>query len=213
MADDISFMQEVEESLRVEKLEQFWQRFGNMVIAGCVGIVVLTSASVVWKNHMREIHTLQTSALMQADTYLGQNKTNEAIDALQPIENQSGNVATLAKLKHAEILLEQKAPDKALALYKEIAADRGNDEALRSLAAAQVIILEANGSGNVDTSATASPPFNGISDEIFALRLIKEGKTKEAREILFRISVNRMLPSTQRARAHEILDTIGEDAK
>ena len=48
MSDD-SFLREVEEELRSDKLKAFWRRFAPFIIGGAVLIVLLVAANEVWK--------------------------------------------------------------------------------------------------------------------------------------------------------------------
>ena len=42
---------EIDEELRLEKLQRVWRRYGVLIIALIVGVVAGTAAYVVWKNY------------------------------------------------------------------------------------------------------------------------------------------------------------------
>jgi hypothetical protein len=212
------FLQEIDESLRVEKFEQFWKHYGKWVIAGCVGIVLSTMVSVLWKNHLHEEHTKQTDLLIRAEMLAAAGKASEAAALFEDAEKDTHSLATLAKLRRAEMLTDTGETDKALALYREI-ADSGADDALRSLARRNASIIAANkvlaGKMPKDqpTDVEAHSAFGSTLSELTALRLLKAGKNKEAKEKLNDLLQNDALPKSERLRVLEILDTIPEDKK
>lgn len=211
MAEDVSFLQEIDESLRVEKFEQFWQRSGKLVIAGCVGIVLCTVASVMWKNHLHEQHMKQTDLLIRADALAGAGKTSEAATVFEAAEKGTRSLALLAKLRRAEMLTDAGENDKAVAVYKEIAAGAG-DDALRDLARMRADIIADNAAGG-GPGFENNHTFGGVMNELTALHLLKAGKNKEARELLSSVIQDDTLPKSERLRALELLGTIPEDKK
>jgi hypothetical protein len=210
MAEDISIFQEIDESLRVEKLQQFWQRFGNWVIGGCVGIVLLTIASVLWKSHIHDMNMKSTSLLIRAMQLQQAGKADDATVQLEDATKGKGGVATLAKLNLAQQSLKAGELDKALALYNEVVADRHSDEALRDLAALQATTIADNLHSVLPATHADKNgrPFSVILREIEAAKLLKDGKTSEAQALLKPIAEDNTATFSERARAMEMLDTI-----
>jgi hypothetical protein len=213
MADDLSLLQEIDESLRVEKLQQFWKRFGNLVVAGCIGIVLFTIASVLWKNHLHTMHMQQTSALLQADALMQSGKYDKVATILGDAAHGTGDIAGFARLRIAEALLKNGKLDKAQKVYAAMAdGERGTDAALSDFAALQNIILADNRHTAVAATQAANEgrPFAGMVQEIKAAQLLNSGKPKEADILLQAIAGDETEPVSERARAMELLDVTGE---
>ena len=217
MAEDTSILYEIDESLRAEKLQRFWQRFGKLVLAGCASIILLTAGWVAWKNHMQEVYAKQTDILIQATTLAQAGKLNEAEPLFEQAQQGTQGFAVLAKLQHASALLAAGQNDKALALYTGIAKDssRNMDMALRDFAALQasVITLNQHGTEDMAEAMDRGRPFAPIAQENKAARLLKDGKDKEARALLKPLAENNTSPMSEHARAMELSGSADGSAK
>jgi hypothetical protein len=203
MAEDISIFAEIDESLRVEKLQQFWTKFGNLVILGCVAIVVFTIAWVLWKNHMHDVNSRETHLLIQAKNLKDAGKLNEAVTLF------IGSKGALAKLQQAQLYYDLGESDKAAALYAEIAKDKHNDNTLKDFATLQTALLGRDES--TAAHANKDPVFAGMIDEARAARLIKLGKNKEAEKLLTPVASDEKAPMSTHMRAMELMAIAGEN--
>jgi len=211
MTEDLSLFQEIDESLRVENFERFLRRYGKLIIAACVGIIVITALSVLWKDHTRTNNAKSTSVILQGIELSEARKYTEAEKKFEEVEHSGArNIATVAKFKHAEILLAAKQFDKASVLYKEIAGDAGADKAIRNFAALNSGLIANNiMPGETQRAVSGSDqPFSSLEQELYALRLQKDGKPQEAREVLDRIMNNPELLTSERQRAMNLRDSI-----
>ena len=208
MTEDLSIFQEIDESLKAEKLEKFLSTHGNLLIIICVGIVLAVAFSGWWKNHVKEENASQTSILVQASELADAKKYDEAIAKLQEVEKSSSNIAGIAKLRHAEILIVENKFEQALGLYKEIFSGSG-DKALRDLAAINAEIIANNHNlPHPPQNSYETRPFNNFASELYAINLLNQSKNKDAKAALEAVSSKEDLPNSQKQRTTELLDYI-----
>lgn len=216
--EDLSILQEIDESLQVEKVEKFLQRHGISILIACIGIVIATGVSVFWKNHVRESNMQQTSILLDASELTGSGKYTDAIRKLQGLDNPSHGITTVSQIMQADAYTQAGQMDKAEKIYSDIAADRNADEALRDIAAISASTIESNRaspnatdmSDKLKTIYNDNSQFSPLAGELYAFHLHKTGKNKEAEDILSAISGNPLLPSQDRMQAKALLDSIRE---
>lgn len=208
MSDDISFLQEIDDALRADRLEQFWKKHGKTLLIAALAIVLFAGASAWWKHHLQGLRAEQTTLLLRADTAQKESKSEEAITLLtQAAGGREQGVAALASLKLAHLYRDRKETDKALVLYRKVAAMKGIDESVTDAAALEANMLSAK-DAPLDTGIYAP-----LQSEVTAARLMKEGKTKEAREIWEMLAKNMTIPATIRTRAQEVLVSLPKEAK
>jgi len=206
MSEDLSIFQEIDESLKAEKLEKFLTTHGNLLIIICVGIVFAVAFSGWWKNHVKEENANQTSILIQASELADAKKYDEAIAKLQEVEKSSSSLADIAKLRHAEILIGDNKFEQALGLYKEISSSNA-DKALRDLAAINAEILANNHNLPLPPqNSSETRPFNNFASEIGAVNLLNQSKNKDAKASLEALSGKKDLPNSEKQRTTELLD-------
>ncbi|MAN77273.1 MAG: hypothetical protein CML24_08770 [Rhizobiales bacterium] len=133
MSDD-SFLREVEEELRSDKLKAFWRRFAPFIIGGAVLIVLLVAANEVWKWYR------SSTAANASDQYYAAVEMAESGDiagartAFAELEASGPEgYAILARFQEAALLAEQGEPDAAIAAYDALAASL-DQRRLRELA-------------------------------------------------------------------------------
>lgn len=212
MTEDSSIFAEIDESLRIDNVEKFLRQHGKSIIAGCVGIVLATIASVCWKSHMQDVHTKETSVLLEAQSLMEDTKYDEALQKLEGLENASSGTASIAKLMRAEILLDKQQPEKAKKIYDEIAQGK-TDPAIRSLSAIDSSIIAddnrlPNSANTLKVTYDNKEPFGYIAGELYALHLEKSGNNKEAQEIFSGISNDNTLPMAARLQARDFFNAI-----
>ncbi len=186
MSDD-SFLREVEEELRSDKLKAFWRRFAPFIIGGAVLIVVLVAANEAWK-WWRE-----STAATASDQYYAAIDLIDAgdLDAAQTelaalVEQAPGGYAALARFKQAALLAEQGQPEAAIEAYDDIAATAG-EQSFRELARIMGAYLAVD---FMDLAAVESRtegldndlnPLGNNAREALGLANYKAGNVEEAR--------------------------------
>jgi hypothetical protein len=219
MAEDVSIMQEIDEALRADKLQQLWARHNEAILTFCVMAVLASAGSVLWKNHLHDLHERQTGWLAEAATLEQQGKYDAAAGVYQKVEDEGGALAGLAGIRHAAVLISLKQEDKALALYNSVAGGKeGDTPVFRDFAALEAAILAGNQSLNAGKPASAATAaaggiFHQSATELGALNALGAGDRKTASFLLGSILSDEAAPYSQRARASELLDSIKEHKK
>lgn len=211
MTEDASIFNEIDESLRAEKLEGFLKNYGKFLVAGCLGIVLATAGSVAWKSHVKEYNIKKTAIILQARELADSGNYTEAISKLEEAEQGGHGISVVAKLFHADVLARSGKFDESVKLYNEIANKKNTDEAIKNISAIYGEALES--SHNLPDAGHKLPtgankPFSVLAGELTALQLQKEGKHKEAVEMLKEISGNPAILMSERSLARDLLDFV-----
>ena len=211
MSEDVSILAEIDDALRADKAHKFWMQYGKLVLAVCVGIVVVTGISAYWKNHLHEQNVAETHVMLEADSATSDKRYTDAISMLQANKNWSGNNAATVKLQTAEIYLKAGQRDKAIAALKEVVASTAVNDAVHDSAALRLFSL--TGEGDLNTAADQGRAFSPLAQQMKAASLLKAGKNKEAAEILKNVIATSSPFSSEHMSAMELLPLTGESAQ
>jgi hypothetical protein len=125
---------EVDEEVRREQLKKLWERYGALLIAGCVLLVVAVGG---WRAYQwwEGKKAAEAGAAFQAAVALSdQGKHKEAEAAFAKLAADStASYRTLAKLREAAELAHRD-PKAAVAVYDQLAADSSIGPVLQDLA-------------------------------------------------------------------------------
>lgn len=131
---DESFLREVEEELRSDKLKAFWKRYAPFIIGAAVLIVLIVAANEAWKwwrdSSAAEASERYYAAISLAETgdLAGAQAALEAIGSDGP-----DGYAILSRFRAAALLAEQGDPQGAIAAYDALSSSL-NETRLRELA-------------------------------------------------------------------------------
>lgn len=210
-------IREVDEELRREDWEQVWKKYGKLVIAGAVGIVVATAAVVAW----REYDTSQRMA--QGDRFAGavsgvENATSpqEAADIMAALAADApAGYATLARFREAKYRADAGDRDVAVAAYDRLAADTAVEPMFRDLATLYSVRMQIAGGDPAALTARLAPltvdenPWRFTALELTAVLALAVGDTEAARRIYAPLADDLETPESLRARAAEMLRALG----
>jgi len=130
---------EVEEDLRRDQAAAIWKKYGSLIIAAALVLVLAVAAQWGWKEYSTR-KQLQASADFLSAAATSDPAQREA--ALAKIVAEGGSYGVLARFRLAETAIESGDKAKALGILTEIANDQGADKALRDLATIQAALLE-----------------------------------------------------------------------
>jgi hypothetical protein len=126
---------EVDEEVRREQLKKLWDRYGVLLIAACVLLVVAVGG---WRTYeWREAKkAAEVGAAFQAAVALsGEGKNKEAEDAFAKLATDgTASYRMLAKFREAAEAF-RRDPKAAVAIYDQLAADGSIGRVLQDLAA------------------------------------------------------------------------------
>ncbi|WP_182419185.1 tetratricopeptide repeat protein [Bartonella sp. HY038] len=188
MAEDDSFIREVNEEIRQEKARALWGKFGPMIIGAAVALVLGTA---VWQGYSywqnKKAGTIG-DAMLTAESLVKGGKVDEAIAALKQIESSEfGGYPSLAQMREAGLTLEQGNKQAAVAMFDKIAQNSDTPSALKDIAsirAAYILVDTADFnelSQRVTVFASDNNPMRLSAREILGLSAWKVGNLAEAK--------------------------------
>jgi len=213
-----SFLREVEEEFRRERMARFFDRYGVMIIVA-LAVIALGFGGYQWYTaYQRDVSEKAGSQfaaahrLMQSDD---EADTKTAISDFERIAGQdAGAYSTLAKLKLAGDALANGKTDAAAAQFTAIAKDESVDPVLRTLADFQAASIEV---ATLDFTAAQNrlTPFTGqestwrfVARERLGLVALREKNFDAAREIYSALLSEADAPARLRARAERMMALI-----
>ena len=216
MAD---IFQEVDEEVRKERLLQLWQRYGNVLIAVCILIVVGVGGwrgYEWWQNRKAaESGAAFESAVRLAET--GKHQEAEAAFAKLAADGSAG-YRPLARLREAA---ELAGTDRAAAVkaYDDIAADRNAGPVIQDLAAVRAGLLLVDTAPyseilkRLEPQTAAEKPFRHTARELLALSAWKSGDMAAAKQWATMIITDPLTPQGTRSRAEVLTELIASSGK
>jgi hypothetical protein len=211
------FIREVDEELRRDQLAKLWQRYGTLVVALAVLVVVATAAKVGWDQWRQRQMAAEALRFATAEQALSAGRGAEAAEQFAALaaEGDTG-YAALARLKEAEAKLAVKDEAGAVAALERLAGEGGADDPiLRDLGALLALQREidqgdpAELARRLEPLAAGGSPWRHRARELQALVAIRAGELERARGILAELSREVGVPPTQQRRAEELLQAIG----
>jgi hypothetical protein len=215
LVDDI--IREIEDDLRSDRFKRLWQRYHNFVYAAAVLLVVGVAGYEVWQYQQASARAAEGARYAAAMAQAERGDTVAAGQTLEALARDAGRgYATLARLYEADLLAKNGDIDGALTRYDAIAADSGVDPLFRDLA----VLL--GGTQRVDRDDPASViqrlqplladtnAWRFSARELAGVAALRAGNAAEARTQLTRLADDAVAPPGVRARAAELLKTLGE---
>jgi hypothetical protein len=160
-----SFIQEVTEEVRQDRMFRLWKKYGPYAVAGIVGVVAI-AAGLNWMKH-REIEKARETggAFLAAD--IASLDDQETL-----IGGVDGPAVVIARLRLAAARASAGETEAAVALYREIAGEAGLDPAYADLARLQAVRVGAAAMDSAEAIAELEPLIGeGAPYRIMALEL------------------------------------------
>lgn len=127
--------QEVDEEVRREQLKKLWQRYGNLLIAACVLVVLAVGGWRAYQWWEGKKAAAAGAAFEAAMVLSADGKTKEAEEAFAKLAADSTpSYRMLAKFREAAEVA-RRDPKAAVAIYDQLAADASLGAVLQDLAA------------------------------------------------------------------------------
>lgn len=214
MSDD-SFIREVEEELRSDRLKGFWDRFGTIIIGIAVLIVVATAGYRGYEYYSQTQASASGDRFLAALNLANEGKPDEALSALQALEADGyGAYPVLARMRAATVLQEKGDTEGAVAAFDAVAADESAPDAVRDMARirAAYILVDTGSAADVAQRAEQlsadNNPLRDAAREALGLAAWKEGRLGDAKTLFRQIVDNPTAPRNAVQRANIMLDLI-----
>lgn len=205
---DESLFREVDDEVRRDEMEKLWKRYGNLVIAACVGVVLGVSGIKGWQYWQKQASETAGAAYIQATKLATDGKKDDAAGEYAKIADGShAGYAQLSRLQQAGILADKGDTDAAVKMYDSIYADTSVDDSLRDLSRVRAAYLLADSASvddlkkrlaglDVDGSA-----WRSSAQEIFALAEYRSGDLAAADKLVKALIADPKTPAGLRQRA------------
>ena len=127
--------QEVDEEVRREQLKKLWERYGTLLIAACVLLVVAVGGWRTYEWWEAKKAAEAGTAFQAAIALSSEGKTKEAEDAFAKLATSgTSSYRMLARFREAAEVA-RRDPSAAVAIYDQLAADSSLGRDLQDLAA------------------------------------------------------------------------------
>ena len=207
MSDD-SFFREVNEEMRQDQARALWDRFGPAAIAIAVAAVLGTAAYVAYDYWSTSRANRSGDEFSQALTLANEGKHDEALGALQQLENDGyGAYPLLARMRSATVMADKGDFAGAVAAFDAVAADGSIPASIGDMARLRAaLILVDNGtyadvSARTETLTTETNTLRHAAREALGLSAWKEGKSADALKLFDQIASDDAAPRNARERA------------
>lgn len=214
MSDD-SFIREVEEELRTDKLKAFWSRFGVLIVGGAIAIAVGTAGFVGWQSYTTSQANASGDRFLEALNLANEGNSQEALSRLAELEADGyGQYAVLARMRAASERHNAGNTDQAIADFDAIAADNSVPIALRDAARVRAAYLMVDAGSYQDVANRAEPlaagdnAFRHSAREALALSAWKNGRADDALRLIDELLADTIVPPGIAQRAQIIRDMI-----
>ncbi|MEM6678100.1 MAG: tetratricopeptide repeat protein [Pseudomonadota bacterium] len=207
MSDTDSFIREVEEEVRQDRMLQYWKRYGVFIIGGIALIVAASAGFALWEQQQRDAAAENGRLLLQAG-----ESDPATVAAIQ--EEVGGEAKVLAALRAAQAQAEAGDRTAAITGYASVAADAALPERYRQLARLEAVRLRAVlGEGEavlaeLDELSLPDQPFRPLALELRAVIRLNAGDVAGAREDLTTLMSEPGATGETRARAQSLLRTL-----
>lgn len=219
MSND-SFIREVEEELRSDKMKSFWDRFGPFIIGGAVLIAVGTGATVFYNNYTQSQASASGDRFLEALTLANEGDASQALDVLAALENDGyGQYPVLARMRAATVRQAQGDAAAAVADFDRIAADSSVPVALRDIARLRAAYILVDSGAYADVAARAEQlttntnPFRHAAREALGLAAWKAERYEDAQRLFNEVISDASVPQALAQRARIMLDMITSTGK
>jgi hypothetical protein len=198
--------QEVEEDVRRERLEKFWKKNSDYIIAGVALVIIAVAGVELWRVYSQNQRIKASSEYAVAAEMARSGQSTFAANLFGKLAKTApGGYAAVSQLAEADALSSAGNRTDATALYRKIAA--GNDPYLAAIARIHLAWVIVDDSSKADVKALLDPvrasgkAWDPMVREILAYADVRAGDTKEAESEYQALVADKEVPSGVRERA------------
>ncbi len=214
MAD---LFEEVDEELRRDRAKLLWDKYGKIVIAAAVLVVLATSGNVFWRNYTATQRVENAQQFLEAAGLARAGQRDQAIDAFLALaEDAQEGYALVARFRAAGLKAESGDIEGAVADYAALAADSGVEPLYQELATLLRVMSEGESADpgallqELEPLAVAGKPWRHTARELMAAQHLRLGETEQAGQALRELADDLEAPRGTRARASEMLRALDQ---
>ena len=209
---DESLFREVDEEVRQDQIKQIWKRYGTLISAAALALVLIVAGVQGWRYW--QVRQSQAAAQAYADAVqlIADGKPADGEAALAAIDH--GGFGVLAKIRRAAALAAEGKADEAVASYDAVANDGSIDQAFRDLAQIRAGYVLADKLSPAELISRLGAydkddnPWRASAREIFALSAYRTRDYTMADRYANAIAADLGAPLAQRQRAQMLLQLL-----
>ena len=216
---DDTFLREVDEELRKERMNRFMTQYGWAIIAGIVLFLGAIGGWIWWQNKQQQQAAAEGEALIGALESLEAGNAKAAEPAIAQLAESDREGYRLAALfTRANIQLQAGNRAAAVATLRGIAGDEEAAEPYRQAALVRQTALEYDSLQpqvviqRLAPLARPGEPWFGSAGEMVAVAYLKLGQQQRAGQLFQRIGRDESVPPTIRTRAVQMAGSLGFNA-
>lgn len=215
---DISetFMREVDENLRRDRLRDFFKAYGSWIILGVVLFLAASASYIWWNQHSMQRSSEQVEKIAQVYKDIASGDLAHSAQQLDEISKSGSKaVSASAQFARAAIALQQGDLKLATATYRTAANDGSLPGPYRNAALIRQTALEFDTLQPQEIVSRLAPlarpgePWFGSAGEMTALAMLKQGNKQQAAQLLAAISKDSQVPEAIRTRDGQLAGTLG----
>jgi hypothetical protein len=207
---DSAAFHEIDDAVRQDELKAWWKRWGTLVVAGAVLLVVVVAALVGWRQYDASRRADASAAYSIAIAKIGQDNAAARAELSKQAESAPEPYRSLATLAAAQLLDK---PEEQVAALEAAAARLPPELADLALVIAGFRSVDAGKldamMGRLDPLAQADRPFHASVMELQALAAARKGDLKKARELWTALTKDPGSPQGVQQRAQAMLTYYG----
>ena len=207
---DKAFELEVDEELKQEKLALWWKKYGWAVYAGVAAVLCLTAGIEWYRAHQMKIRLAESDAFEAATLLMQEEKQEEAMAAFENLgKSAKTGYRILSLMNLADLQMANNKKAESLATLKEVLNQTAKKDPLHAVAALSYVGYQLEEGApevllKVLEPALENTAFQGLATELAVTLLHKQGKKKEASELIQKALQNPLTSTGSRARLNAL---------
>lgn len=210
-----SFVNEVDESLRQDRMLDVVKKYGPWLIGVFVVFILALGGWQVWKDQSLNAARRHAEAFASAQALLEAGNLAEAKTQFEQLSNEGSRAyRTMARMEHAGILAQEGDLEGALAGF-DTAAESAPDDVMRESAQIRAAYIAADTQDFAALRTRLQPLVDSdsrisyLAKELLAVEAWEAGETQLARETLEQLTLAFEAPDALRQRAQIALSVLG----
>lgn len=213
-----TFMQEVDDAVRADRLQGFARNYGRVIIAVVVIGFLAFAGWLWWQNDQATKAGVTGRNFSMALDTMGQGRPKTASQQMQPIVNE-GNATyrALALMVQGNAALAENDVRGAVAKFGLVANDADVDQPLRDAALLRQTLIEFDllqpdaVIARLRNLVSRPGPSFASAAELTALAELKRGNDRAAGQLYKRITETEGVPESLKSRAIQMVTLLGAD--
>jgi hypothetical protein len=204
---------EVEEEVRQERLQQWWKKYGNFVVAGVSILVIAVAGWKLWERYDQQQRMKASGQIESAAAMSAAGQADLAAQAYAQIAKKApSGYALLAQLSQADEMLASGRTNDAVALYMKVA--ESDKAGIGQVARMRAAWAQGDKLSSEELKTLLAPLNDGKSEwrfmarELLAYRALHDNAADAAGKEFAALAADKDAPASLRQRAEAMATLI-----